>query len=77
MGATKQECLFVHWGGHGRVHFCKRLFGKRTLLPKRPLKVCQKLPEYFTEHEMQKTVFGQSGKRASRIATDVHSFGSS
>lgn len=26
MGATKQECLFVHWGGHGRVHFCKRLF---------------------------------------------------
>lgn len=66
MGETKQECLFVHWGGHGRVHFCKRLFGKRTLLPKRPLKVCQKL-----------TVFGQSGKRASRIATDVHSFGSS
>lgn len=84
MGATKQECLFVHWGGHGRVHFCKRLFfffffGKRPLLPKRPLKVCHKLPEYFTEHEKQKkkTVFGQSGKRASRIATDVHSFGSS
>lgn len=42
MGATKQECLFVHWGGHGRVHFCKRL------------KVCHKLPEYFTEHEKQK-----------------------
>lgn len=57
MGATKQECLFVHWGGHGRVHFCKRLFfffGKRPLLPKRPLKVCHKLPEYFTEHEKQK-----------------------
>lgn len=55
-------------------------FGKRPLLPKRPLKVCHKLPEYFTEHEKQKknkTVFGQSGKRASRIATDVHSFGSS
>lgn len=34
-------------------------FGKRTLLPKRPLKVCQK--QYLAK----------VGKRASRIATDV------
>lgn len=82
MGATKQECLFVHWGGHGRVHFCKRLFF--FFLVKDHF--CQSAHSKFatnylniSEHEKQKkkTVFGQSGKRASRIATDVHSFGSS